>query len=416
MLSALFKRASEPPQVSNVAPASGESPSGTVLYLVAMNHAVNDGSVYLLSSLFPVVLTLFGLSVFQVGILVAAGYLVSVVLQPLVGRYSEGKDPRKLLAVGISIIVISILSFVLSNGFFSLLASVLLMRVGSSFYHPVGVSAVSMTYSGSRLESAMGFQSAFGDLGILLVFVLAAPLYLVAGWQWTFLFFAAVGVTDVVLTLLLFSRSQPAPAPVAPDPTGARNRRGMFSVPFFFAGSMFISGGAFAVILNYANIFLESRLAAGVSVANLIVGGWIAAAFLGAITTGRWSKGIPRMRLLGVTFMAASATVLVFSLANSVALFVPLLLLNGFTLSATYPLTYSELTDFLEDDPGKKGRAFGLVFSAQTVGGSVLGLAAGYIAGPFGIGSAFIVVGVLTLIGAGLAFNWARATSVRRLL
>lgn len=393
--------------------SSDGSPSAWVLYLAAMNHAVNDGCVYLLSSLFPVVLALFDLSVFEVGVLVAAGYLVSVILQPVVGRYSEGKDPRKLLAVGISIISVSILSFVLSNGFFSLLASLLLLRVGSSFYHPVGVSAISTTYSGSWLDRAMGFQSAFGNLGILLVFVLAAPVYLAVGWRWTFVIFAVVGFVDVVLTLALFSRTASSPPASRTDDPSPNNHGGVLGIPFFFAASMFISGGAFAVLLNYSNIFLESQFAAGVSVANLIVGGWIAAAFIGAISTGRWAGGMSRTRLLGSIFVVASVTVLALSFTTSIALFIPLLLLNGFALSATYPLGYSELTDYLKDDPGKKGRAFGVVFSAQTVGGSALGLATGYIAGVSGIGTAFLIVGLLTLLGATLAFNWGRTRNAQ---
>jgi hypothetical protein len=56
-----------------------------ILIVVSINHAVNDGSNYLPSSLFPVVLSLSGLSVFQVGVLAGVGYLVSVETQ---GCYS----------------------------------------------------------------------------------------------------------------------------------------------------------------------------------------------------------------------------------------------------------------------------------------------------------------------------------------
>jgi MFS family permease len=73
--------------------ASVRQVTNRVLYVVALNHATNDGSVYLLSSLFPIVLSIFDISVLQVGIIVAIGYLVNVLFQPVVGRYSEGRDP-----------------------------------------------------------------------------------------------------------------------------------------------------------------------------------------------------------------------------------------------------------------------------------------------------------------------------------
>src|SRR5437016_3917570 len=71
-------------------PSPVERASNRILYIVSMNHAVNDGSVYLLSSLFPVVISLFGLSVLQVGILVGLGYLVSVIFQTVVGATARG--------------------------------------------------------------------------------------------------------------------------------------------------------------------------------------------------------------------------------------------------------------------------------------------------------------------------------------
>src|SRR3989442_7183851 len=189
-------------------PSPLERASIRILYIVSMNDAVNDGSVYLLSSLFSVVISLFGLSVLQVGILVGLGYLVSVILQPVVGRYSEGRDPKKVLALGIAIVSAAVASFVLATDFLTLLGSALLLRVGSSFFHPVGFSAVSKEYRGARLGHVMGFQGRFGNLGILLAFQTSAPLYLLLGWKATFLAFALVGVVDVAATLLVFGTSR----------------------------------------------------------------------------------------------------------------------------------------------------------------------------------------------------------------
>ena len=382
-----------------------------VLPVVSMNHAVNDGSVYLLTSLFPVVLTLFGLSVFQVGILVGAGYLVSVVGQPIVGRYSERADPRKLLAVGLSVISFSVLSFVFASGFLSILASVLLLRAGSCFYHPVGVSAVSKAYQGKSLDRAMGIQSAFGNLGILLVFVLSAPIYLAIGWKATFVFFALVSAADVVITLAAFRGSRPG-ASQAPKngPQGAKQAR--LGLPVFFLVLSFVSGASFAVILNYANILVENQSHVGVLPANIVVSGWIALSFLGAISTGRWPRVVPRTTFLFLSFLLSAVTTVVIVFTSSdLTLVVPVLLANGFTVSATYPLLYSELSDFLSGRSETTGRSFGVIFSAQTIGASAFGLVSGYLSSLYGIPSAFLVVAALMLVGSGMAL--ARTRSVR---
>ncbi len=384
-----------------------------VLPVVAMNHAVNDGSVYLLSSLFPVVLANFDLSVLQVGVLVGAGYLVSVIGQPIVGRYSEGANPRKLLALGVAIVSASVLSFVLSTDFSSLLASVILLRVGSSFFHPVGVTAVSRAYTGAGLDRAMGIQSAFGNLGIFSVFVFAAPVYLALGWKATFILFALLGVLDVAITLAVLK--VPTLADKRPgeriDPKVPR--RGLLGTPLFFLAVTFISGACFAVIVNYTNILLQSESHLAVSAANVAVAGWIGFAFLGAVSTGKWPRVIRRPSLLALAFLVSASTIVALSfVANNPLLAVPVLLVNGFMLSATYPLTYSELSEFLEGSPESKGRSFGAIFSAQTIGGSVFGLVSGYLAVAFGLASAYLAVGLLMFAGAAISLNWARRKKV----
>jgi DHA1 family multidrug resistance protein-like MFS transporter len=374
-----------------------------------MNHSVNDGLVYLLSSLFPVVLTVFGLSVFQVGVLVGVGYLVSVVGQPLVGRYSEKTDSKKLLAFGIAVMSLSVFSFVLSTGFYSLLASVILLRAGSCFYHPVGVSAVSKSYTGTSLERAMGIQSAFGNLGIFLVFVSAAPIYLALGWKATFALFALVGAADVGVTLAIFKSPKPVDQPSQTEAEPQSRSRYRLGLPSFFLVTMFVSGASFAVVLNYANILLENEYHLGVFLANVAVSGWIALAFVGAISTGRWPRVMRRSVFLALVFFLSAATIMVLAFASSgLALAIPLLCVNGFTLSATYPLTYSELSDFLDNKPETKGRSFGVIFSAQTIGGSVFGLAAGYLSTAYGLPSAFFAAGLLMLLGSGMALAWTR--------
>jgi MFS family permease len=387
----------------------------TVLPIVAMNHAVNDGSVYLLSSLFPVVLAIFGLTVFQVGVLVGVGYLVSVIGQPIVGRYSESQDPRKLLAIGIAVISLSVLSFVLSTGFYSLLASVVLLRVGSSFYHPVGVSAVSRTYAGPALERAMGTQSAFGNLGIFLVFVTAAPIYLAFGWKATFVLFTVVCLMDVAITLALYRGPSSSGAPPKDETVDGVQDENRLGIPLFFLVSAFVSGASFAVILNYANILLQSEAHVGVFEANIAVSGWIALAFVGAITTGRWPWLMRRPVLLSLVYLVSGVSTMLLALASTdILLTLPLLLVNGFMLSASYPLTYSELSEYLDPRPHLKGRSFGTVFSAQTVGASALGLVSGYLSTLYGIPSAFYVAGVLMLVGSGMALVWARRARVTK--
>ena len=389
------------------------SSSNRILYPVSLNHATNDGSVYLLSSLFPIVLALFNISALQVGIIVALGYLVNILFQPVVGHYSEGRDPGRLLAIGISIVTVSVISFVFATGFLSLLASVILLRLGSSFFHPVGISTISKSYSGPRLQKSMGFQSAFGNLGVLLVFLISAPLYLAVGWRATFIVFAIWTLADVVLTLTLLRGRDPAASddPQTPSSSKPQTKR---TIPLFFVLAAFISGVSYAVILNFANIFLGTRAHLDVSQANLIVSAFIAFASLGAIATGGWTRFVPTNALLAISYLVAACSVAAFTLLSGNAILATITLLaTGFSISATYPLTYTELSRCLGSIGQQSGRSFGVLSSGQTIGASILGLASGYVSQFLGLEVSFGSIAILALIGSVSATFWIKSRDRR---
>ena len=389
------------------------SSSNRILYLVSLNHATNDGSVYLLSSLFPIVLALFNISVFQVGIIVALGYLVNILFQPVVGHYSEGRDPGKLLAIGISVVTVSVISFVFATGFLSLLASVILLRLGSSFFHPVGISTISKSYGGPRLQKSMGFQSAFGNIGVLLVFLISAPLYLAVGWRATFIVFAIWTLADVFLTLTLLRGRYSAASddPQTPSSSKPQTKR---TIPLFFVLAAFISGGSYAVILNFANIFLGTRAHLDVSQANLIVSAFIAFASLGAIATGGWTRFVPTNVLLAISYVVASGSIAAFTLLSGNAILATITLLaTGFSISATYPLTYTELSRYLGSIGQQSGRSFGVLSSGQTIGASILGLASGYVSQFLSLEVSFGSVAILALIGSVSAVFWIKRMNRR---
>ena len=264
--------------------------SKTILYLVSLNHFINDGSTSLISTLFPAVVLAFGFSKFEIGILVAFGYLMNMIFQPLTGSFSEKIEAKKLLALGISLVAVSMLLFTISNTFASMIFSISLLRIGSSFFHPVGVAAISRTYLGRDLDKSMGFQSAFGNLGILAVFAISATIYISLGWQGPFIIFAILDLLTVATTLSLFPKTLRPEAPANPAVTekpdfAQRMRQLRIGLPAFFVVTQLISGGSFAVFSTFGNFLLEGY---GLSLvyANYLIGLLVAAAFDGAMATG----------------------------------------------------------------------------------------------------------------------------------
>lgn len=347
----------------------------------------------------------FGFSEYEIGILVAAGSLVNLIFQPITGRYSERFEARTLLALGISLIAASMFLFMVANGFVLMLVAVLVLRFGSSFYHPVGVSAVSRAYTGNKLDGSMGFQSAFGNLGIVLAFVLSAPVYLALGWKGPFMIYAALEIATVVITLVAMQMPK-EDSGVKQSEERHAPRNFSLGLPLFFIVSAFVTGGAYAIFGNFGNLLLF-RNGFGLSFSNYIMAVWVVSAFVGAILVGRILKHLSRMKLLGLAYLLASVSSIAFGLSDhNFAIALLGLLVNGFTVSVTYPVMYSELSAFLGDR--SKGTAFGILFSSSIGGSAVLGFVGGYVGALFGLQIVFVISSVMLLCSLVPALVWSR--------
>ncbi len=398
---------------ARVSEESAAGRSNRTLYLISLNHATNDASVALLPTLFPVILSLFKISLFAIGILVAAMYATNVICQPITGHYSERFEPRTLLPLGIGLMAISMVMLIFSTSFPALFFSAVVLRIGSSFFHPVGISTISKSYSGERLDKSMGFQSAFGNFGIFGVFLVGAAIYFRFGWSAPFLLFAALDALVAFITMTKLGKLQSV-SKQASSPK--LSRRFLVSLPAFFLLSTFISGGANAVIINYGNILLEqSRFST--TQADLLIAGWIGFAFIGAFYTGANTRRLSRKKVLISAYLLASISTLSFSLFTaSFAIALVSLFANGFAIAVTYPTIYSELSSFLGPGSDRTGAAFGLIFSSQIIGSAVMGFFTGYVSEIFGLRFPFQITSFLLVVAALTTFLWKRKSGVFPLL
>jgi MFS family permease len=383
--------------------------SKLVLYVVSLNHFTNDASAALVPTLFPVAISVLGFTNLQVGVIAAVGYVVNMVFQPITGHYSERFKAGRMLASGLAMMAIAMILFVFSYTFPLMLFSMILLRSGSSFFHPVGVSTISRTYSRSQLDKSMGFQSAFGNLGNFSVFLVSAPIYLLLGWRGPFVVYCLLDLATVITTLSLLKT--PKMKIGSQQELNVGQNRSKLGLPLFFLGSMFISGGSYAVFLNFANVLLTNNHV-GFTLANTLVAGWVASASLGAFLAGYLVKSIGRMKVMQLSFLLSALSALGFALfARSVTLAIISLLVNGFFISVTYPTAYSELTTFLGEKSTRKGSAFGILFSAQIIGSAAIALMSGLIASSLGLSLAFEIVTAMLIAGFLLAIIWDRQHS-----
>src|SRR5207245_6143590 len=122
----------------------------------------------------------------------------------------------------------------------------------------------------------------------------------------------------------------------------------------------------------------------------------------------------PTNVLLAIAYIAGSGSIAVLTLRSGYAILATITLLaTGFSISATYPLTYTELSRYLGSIGQQSGRSFGVLSSGQTIGASILGLASGYVSQFLGLEVSFGSIALLALIGSVSAIFWIKSRERR---
>jgi len=372
-----------------------------VLLANSIYHLTNDGAVTVLAGQIVVLQSVFGgFGPTEVGLLGGTALLVTAIFQFLFGIMSDRRDPSRFLPIGIAILGLGSLLVILSSSFMTLLAFVAISRIGASFYHPVGIAWIGREFKGPALDRSMGFQSAFGDGGVILGMASGAVLAVALGWQSPFLLWGGINLMAVVIGLFLVrGRSSPpssSPRDVS-DYVGVLRDVRIWLLPLALGGAMFNILSYFGPLLLHARFGLASD-AAGVAVALWILAGTVAAFFF-----GRLSQRFGRYRTLLASFAAMFVASLVAGSVDNVLV----VLLTLWTFGSALFLTYPALFSFVAESSHRRlqGAAFGLIFAFQLMGGAAGVFLAGLLADLYGTNEAlqtsipFFLVGACALIG-----------------
>lgn len=171
-------------------------PQRRALILTSLTHFVNDGVSMVPLSIFPLLLTMFGLSAPELGVVAAMWNVMSVVGSPVVGHLSDRlKRNRALLAAGLVMMAVGIVgtgwsvtegtirSWLPLTVYRALVLFAAIGGFGSSVAHPIGGTVLSQAYPASKIGKVLGLNGALGSLGrtlypslvVILITVLNLP-------------------------------------------------------------------------------------------------------------------------------------------------------------------------------------------------------------------------------------------------
>jgi MFS family permease len=384
---------------SAVAPSSAAARERRTLAAAASAHILHDGYTDLLYVLLPVWQAEFGLGFAEVGLLRASYTGIMAALQIPASMLAERCGPVVVLVGGTILSGTCFLFAGASLGLASLLAALALGGLGASAQHPIASSLVSAVFHGSRSRAALGVYNFSGDLGKMLMPVLAALLLGAMPWRQALWVLGGLGIACAALVLALAPAG--ANAPLRPDKDAADRagaaqpasagppRRGFL---LLLAIAMIDSAGrsGFLTFLPFLFKAKEASIASiGGALSLLFVGGAagkLVCGYLGAriglLNTVLLTEGLTAIGIIAL---------LPLPLAGSLAV-MPLL---GIGLNGTSSALYGTVPELVA--PARRARAFGIFYTGAIAASAAMPALIGLIGDSFGVTTAMTIIAVTVL-------------------
>jgi len=363
---------------------------------LSLYHALNDGSLAVFLAALPVMRIAVSLSLIEIGTILSAGLLATVLMQFVFGFLADRGYVRKALVAGLVSIAVIDLVFTQAGNYWQVLLFYVLLRGAGGVYHPVSFSTIFRTL---EHRSSLGFQSAFGDASIAFAMVSTGFVAESFGWQipffaWGIAVFIGVGIF-VTLTKSIHKSAQTIP--------NEQPKRGTTRDYLILQFSGAFLQCIFAVYTGFMPLFLNVNLNLSPGLSTLVVALWLGIGVTASFNAGRiigFLKG--EHRTLRIAFgLTTLAFVLAFVAAslNSWGTALVLLVLSGPPYFLTFPVLYGIIG--MSTSRKHLGLAYAINLSLSLLASSAISYVAGYLSSIYSL-AVILPILVLSAIGASL--------------
>jgi len=383
-----------------------------ILSTVGIFHALNDGAVAAIPILFPIFKIIFDLSYTQIGVITGGALFINIIFQLILGRISDGKNSRIMLSLGILLISLSLLLFTQINGFYSLILVMILLRIGASFFHPIGTGWISRIFKKHRLDWAMGIQSGLADIGAFIA--ISTTLYIseITNWRYPLYIWSIAGVIillsgiaitsnvkDEYLNVKMISKRRTLKEAIRENIIFLK--RIQLIIPAFI-----ISGSSWGIIVTYLPLFLNEKTNLSLTSIGLIVSIWIGIGSISSILYGRIYNKFGRNNIVFLSYFTIGITNILITYFTNISLMILIVILMGITVFITFPALVSYISEITHES--SEGKTFGTIFTLQLSGSTIFLFFGGILSDVFGIWIPFILLGFTSLVFSIILLTFRR--------
>jgi MFS transporter, FSR family, fosmidomycin resistance protein len=374
-----------------------------VLMAISISHLLNDTIQSLIPSLYPLIKTSYHLNFTQIGIITLTFNIAASLLQPFVGAYTDRKPQPFSLAAGMTVTLIGLIVLGWPSNYWILLASVAMIGVGSSIFHPEA-SKVAYMAAGAKRGLAQSIFQVGGNTGSALGPLLAALIVMPRGQQhvqwFSILAILAIFVLYRVGKWYADHLAQRSARKVFTTPTHALSKRRIAIAVIILLVLIFSKYFYLACMSSYYTFYLMHRFNASVQSAQIHLFIFLAAVAAGTLAGGSLGDKFGRKFVIWWSILGAAPFTLILPYV-SLPIVTMLSIIIGFILASAFSaiLVYAQ-----ELIPGKIGTISGLFFGFAFGMGGVGSAALGILADHTSLEYMFLVCSYLPLLGLLTAF------------
>ena len=370
----------------------------SLLFLLSLGHMVTDMTGGALPVLLPVIRSEFSLSYTAIGVIILVSNLISSVIQPIFGIWSDRKAVLWLLPAGCLLAGVGLVLVGFAPAYLLILFAVAVNGIGSAAYHPEA-SKQSFLISGEKKATALSIYSVGGNIGHGLGPVMAALLLELGGRR-------GVGIFLIisVITAILLKKSLPAIKQLADknhgakkdlraNPSDGRMSKGVLLALFLLVMIVILRSLVHLGMTNFIPLYVEEYLNGSKHFGALLLTVFLLSGAVGTIFGGMAADWIGRKRVMVLSSALVTPLLWLLLISNGIWAVV-FAALSGFVLISTFSVTVVYAQELI---PNRVGLASGLILGFAFGVGALGGLAFGAAADVWGIPAVLKAISLLPI-------------------
>lgn len=372
----------------------------SILFIIGMCHLLNDSLQAVIPAMFPILEKSLGLTFTQLGFIAFTLNMVSSVMQPAVGMYTDKRPMPYALPIGLMSSMFGMLGLAFAPNFWTILLSVVFIGLGSAVFHPEG-SRVAYLAAGPRRGLAQSIYQVGGNAGSALAPLITAlvlvPLgqfgaiwfTLIAGLAVLFLIYIAKWYAKA-LHIFANNKNKRTTNNVTPQVSKAVKRAAVILVFIVFARSWYHSA-----IGNFYAFYAIDTYGISIAKAQVYIFTFLVTGALGTFLGGPLADRFGKRNIILISLLAPAPLAIALPYVGPV-LAIILLAIIGFLILSSFSVAVVYAQELI---PGKIGLMSGLIVGLAFGMGAIGSVALGSLIDLIGLLPTMISASLLPLLG-----------------